>query len=133
MPITTLPPAPSRQTPATFSDKADALLGALDQFVTEANALETNVNASETAATASETAAAASETVATASANYVGPWVDQTGAANVPYSVSHLDKCWLLTENLADVTTKTPGTDSEWLEIRPTQKNTFDIFAAQIM
>lgn len=35
--ITALPPAPSRTDPATFSDKSDALLGALDTFVTETN------------------------------------------------------------------------------------------------
>ncbi|MBW2635994.1 MAG: hypothetical protein JRC86_00460 [Deltaproteobacteria bacterium] len=38
--ITPLPPAPDRSQPADFSDKADALLGALDQFVAEANAFE---------------------------------------------------------------------------------------------
>jgi len=38
MAITPLPPAPSRSDPANFSDEADALLGALDTFVTEANA-----------------------------------------------------------------------------------------------
>ena len=38
MAITPLPPAPSRASPADFSTKADALLGALDTFVTEANA-----------------------------------------------------------------------------------------------
>lgn len=39
MAITTLPEAPSRSEPSTFAPKADALLGALAQFVTEANAL----------------------------------------------------------------------------------------------
>jgi hypothetical protein len=124
MPITALPPAPSRAEPATFSDKGDALLGALDQFVTEANALETNVNAKEVntnadaiATAADVVTAAASEAAAAASANYKGPWADQTGAANVPYAVSHLGVYWQLTENLADVTAKTPGTDPEWIRL----------------
>jgi len=59
MPITTLPAAPSRAEPSTFSDKADALLGALDTFVTEANALETNVNAKEVNTNADAIATAA--------------------------------------------------------------------------
>lgn len=44
MAITPLPPAPSRNDPTNFSTKADALLGSLDQFVTEANQLATDVN-----------------------------------------------------------------------------------------
>ncbi|MDX9843919.1 MAG: hypothetical protein RBT42_09200 [Aquabacterium sp.] len=40
MPMTPLPPVPSRNDPANFSERADALLGALPQFVTEANSLE---------------------------------------------------------------------------------------------
>lgn len=59
MPITTLPAAPSRAEPSTFSAKGDALLGALDLFVTEANALETNVNAKEVNTNADAIATAA--------------------------------------------------------------------------
>ena len=47
MPMTALPEAPSRAVPATFSAKADALLGALSTFVTQANALEANINLKE--------------------------------------------------------------------------------------
>ena len=44
--ISTLPTPPSRSdAPATFSDKADALLGALPTFVTEANTLSDEVDA----------------------------------------------------------------------------------------
>lgn len=44
MPITALPSPPSRQDPTNFNDRADAFLGALPQFQSEANALESNVN-----------------------------------------------------------------------------------------
>ena len=48
MPITALPTPPSRSdSPQDFSDRADALLGALPGFVTEANALQSGVNAKE--------------------------------------------------------------------------------------
>lgn len=48
MPISALPTPPSRSdAPQDFSDRADALLGALPSFVTEANALQSDVNAKE--------------------------------------------------------------------------------------
>lgn len=47
-PITELPPAPSRQDPINFSDDADALLGALDQFVEETNAVAVAMNLNDT-------------------------------------------------------------------------------------
>jgi hypothetical protein len=42
--ISTLPEPPSRNNPATFSDKADALLGAMPTLVTELNAFVSEVN-----------------------------------------------------------------------------------------
>lgn len=55
--ITALPTPPSRDDPANFSSRADAFLGALPDFVTEANTVagEVNSNAS-TASTAASTA-----------------------------------------------------------------------------
>jgi hypothetical protein len=58
--ITLLPTPPSRQDPANFAFRADAFLGALPTFGTEANALATTVNNNAVAAAASATAAAAS-------------------------------------------------------------------------
>ena len=117
MAITPLPPAPSRAVPSTFSTLADAFLGALPTFVTEANALETNVNAKEVIAVAAADTASSASAVALAAANYKGEWSAQTGAATVPYSVSHLGHFWQLSSNLANVAAKTPGTDAEWVEI----------------
>ena len=124
MPITTLPSAPSRAVPATFSTLADAFIGALSTFVTEANALEVAVSADEvsTAADVVSTAAAvvlaeAAADTAESAANYKGDWAAQTGAAAVPYMVSSLGRYWQLVSDLANVTTKTPGTDPEWLEV----------------
>lgn len=44
--IQPLPPAPSTSDPANFNGKADAMLGALPNFVTQANQLEVNLTAS---------------------------------------------------------------------------------------
>ena len=124
MAITPLPPAPSRAVPSTFSTKADAFLGALPTFVTEANALETNVNAKEAAASLSATRAAASAvssassaTVALAAANYKGAWSSLSGAATVPYCVSHNNAYWMLITNIANIADKVPGVATEWVSI----------------
>lgn len=65
MPITALPTPPSRNDPTNFATRADAFLGALPTFATEANALASDVNADEAAAAASAAAAAQSAIDAT--------------------------------------------------------------------
>ena len=85
MTITALPDAPLiTDSPATFNTKAFALVGALDQFVTETNALavDVGVDASDAAneaatATAQAAAAAASAANAAAAAGVV-KWVSGT-------------------------------------------------------
>ena len=49
------------------------------------------------------------------SANFKGNWSDLTGSLNIPASVYHLSMFWQLASDLADITAKTPGTDSEWI------------------
>jgi len=117
MPITPLPTPPSRTSPSTFSALGDAFVAAMPTFATEANALEANVNAKEATVVADEVICTAAAAVALAASNYKGPWSSQSGAANVPYAVSHNGSYWQLTTNLADVTAKEPGVDSEWLLI----------------
>lgn len=121
MPITALPTPPSRQDPANFSDRADAFLGALPTFATEANALAVDVAADETTASAAAISAAASAASATASetniaalANFKGNWSSLTGVLNKPASVFHNGTYWALLNNLADVTTSQPGVSSDW-------------------
>lgn len=132
MPITvTFSPAPSRKEPGTFSDRGDMVLSQAQTFINEANALEANVNAKE-AATAADVVTTNADVVLThadvvlthadvltaaATASFKGTWATLTGAANVPYAVWHMNRYWQLASNLADVTTKTPGTDPEWLLI----------------
>lgn len=50
MPITALPTPPSRSDPTNFATRADAFLGALPTFTTQANALEAENAAAATAA-----------------------------------------------------------------------------------
>jgi len=74
MPITALPTPPSRQDPTNFNDRADAFLGALPLFQSEANALQTNVNTSEVNAVNSAAAVLA--------ATNIVKWVSETTYAN---------------------------------------------------
>lgn len=60
MPITALPTPPSRNDPANFAVRADAFLGALPAFATEANELQVDVNAKQTASLNSANNSAAS-------------------------------------------------------------------------
>lgn len=59
MPITALPPAPSRNSPTTFADVGDAFLSALPRFATEANTLRDTVVAAEANCIAAAAAAGA--------------------------------------------------------------------------
>lgn len=68
MAITTLPPAPSRQDPVNFANKADVWVAALDLFTTEANALQTDVNSKQTTASAAATTATTKASEASTSA-----------------------------------------------------------------
>ena len=105
-PITTLPSPPSRQDPTNFADEADAFLGALPTFQSEANALAaymedtiasdaqtsaTNAATSATAAATSATNAATSATnaanSATAAANSAGSIASGAWSSSASYSV----------------------------------------------
>jgi len=77
MPISALPTPPSRQDPTNFNDRADAFLGALPQFQSEANALQTDVNSKQLLAATSATNAAASE-LAAANTSGATIWISGT-------------------------------------------------------
>jgi hypothetical protein len=77
MAITPLPTPPSRDDPTNFATRADAFLGALPDFATEANALAVDVNADAVSASADAASASASAAGATAAAN-VTKWISGT-------------------------------------------------------
>ncbi len=92
----------SSSNPATFSALADAFLGALPTFRTEANALAEDVEAD--ALTAENTGRHCRcagghcdkcDQRRLAASNYKDPWSTRSGAATVPYSVSHAGIYWM--------------------------------------
>lgn len=82
-----------------------------DRVITNANVVATNADVVTTANSAA---------ISTANANFYGAWLDQTGAANVPYSVVHADNIWILVNDLANVTTSEPGVSADWISIGTT-------------
>lgn len=79
MAITPLPTPPSRDDPTNFATRADAFLGALPDFATEANALAVDVNAD--AADAAQSVLDAAAEVALAEAAVVEAETAAAGAA----------------------------------------------------
>lgn len=88
--ISALPTAPSRADPSTFSDRSDALLGALDTFVSETNTVAGEVNTN--AATATTQAALATTNgaaqVSLAAAQVALATTQATNAANSAISAA---------------------------------------------
>lgn len=111
-----LPPAPSIADPDNFDTEADASFAALTPLQAELQALKDYVYATSLGAynnaleAATNTAATDANTaIALAAANFKGSYSTRTGAAAMPYAVSHVGGFWMLLQNMADVTTKVPG------------------------
>ena len=114
MAITPLPTPPSRsQSPATFSTDADAFLGALPDFATEANALAADVNADEASAAASATTASNAANIAVGAANYQGNYNAGT-TYQIGQSVSSGGRQWVAKTVNTGIT---PVEGANWLLI----------------
>lgn len=114
--ISSFPTAPTRTDPSTFSTRADAFVGAIEDmpaevntWAGEANTLKTEMNADATTATDAKNIAIIAQDKAVSSANFKGNWSDLTGALNIPASVLHNGTYWMLVSNLADVTASEPS------------------------
>ena len=108
---------PSFETPTSFANDMEGFVDQLQEFIDDVNTFGDEVNVVQAAI---DTNVSLSQKAANVSwlLNYVGSWSSQTGSASVGVSVSHSSSYWILNTDLADITTKTPGTDSEWTEIK---------------
>lgn len=133
-PPTNLPTPPTTQDPANFDSRADAFLGALPTFQTQTNALATatytNAQFSQqqaTSAVGSATQAKQSESIALGAANFKGEYSSLTGSLNMPASVKHSGRFWLLVRNVANVTAEVPGVSTAWTSLDSGQSITQQI------
>lgn len=133
VPLLTTPVADDQDV-GTFAERAQVnflevnpIMTAVNDLVVEINAerVEMNGVAADALASAEQSEIAAQSSAS--SANYVGPWVDLTGALSVPSSVSHNDDIWILTENVADVTTHTPGVSAVWQSLGANRGGDYNI------
>lgn len=103
-------PDKASQTPTEFNNAADSTLDWLLDSPDEYNTLATQTNT-----VASEVNDARS--VVIGATNFLGRWVDQTGSVAIGESVWYddgTDEYWVCVTAITDVTTKTPGTATEW-------------------
>lgn len=129
--MTTVPNFPALSERAAGTYNASAYAFGTHMAVTfngELLAVANNVLANATDAQASATAAAGSATASAASAtqsaqardatfnaaNFKGDWATLTGALNLPASVRHNGRFWLLVANVADVAAAVPGVSASW-------------------
>ena len=106
-PITYTPPERT-QNKDDFDTNIEAAFPAIKTLTTELVVSIPQMNTDIAQANTDASAASTSAALASGAANFVGNWSDQTGAANVPYSVAHAGVSWILLENLADVTAEEP-------------------------
>lgn len=128
--ITTLPPAPSRgDDDVTFSTKSDNLLGALAQFVAEANALIAQAdidayNAVQSAASAANQATAAASAASTAIATTNIPrWVSGTTYAADVLVVSPITNLTYRRRSAGAGTTDPANDNANWAPTSTMQFN----------
>lgn len=128
-PITPLPAVPdANDGPDTFTEDADAFLGALPAWANQVNAagayidgVAAQVDADKVASEASAndaanslSAAQAIQNIVVSAANFKGNYSALTGALAVPASVYHNGNYWQLLENVANVTLEVPGVSTRW-------------------
>lgn len=116
MPITSLPTPPSRNDPTNFATRADAFLGQLPTFASEANALENNVNGKEVSANSAATTAIQKANEAAASASAAATTAGVTAwnpATNYALGAVVYDTTDYLTyrRSIAGTTATRPGLD----------------------
>ena len=100
---------------ATFSTDWNTTIALMNTAIGETNGYANNASASASNAEESAGESASSALVSQSNANFVGKWANQSGAANIPYSVWNDGNNWQLLTNLGDVTASEPQADNaDW-------------------
>lgn len=125
IPIDALPPAPQPTDSAPdFNSKSFAMIGALDGFVTQTNAIAvaTKSNADSAMGSANDATQAAlvasdASAAAVGAAHFKGLWSSMTGALSKPATVKHNGRFWLLLNDLANVALSEPSVTADWTSL----------------
>lgn len=103
----------------TFSAPAPTLDMTASAFDAACETMVSELQPFATAMDATSAAAEAAAATAVGAANFRGAWSALTGSLEVPASVAHAGKVWLLLADLANVATATPGVSASWQQIHP--------------
>lgn len=98
----------------TFNGELLAVANNVLANATDAQASATAAAGSATASAASATQSAQARDAAFNAANFRGDWSALSGPLNLPASVRHNGRFWLLVANVADVTLAVPGVSASW-------------------
>lgn len=98
----------------TFNGELLAVANNVLANATDAQASATAAAGSATASAASATQSAQARDATFNAANFKGDWATLTGALNLPASVRHNGRFWLLVANVADVAAAVPGVSASW-------------------
>lgn len=115
--VPTYPPlgSPGFNTDAfTFGTAMPGVSTAIKAIADAAYTNAVSANEDATAAASASVSAAQAAAAAAGSANFKGDWSTLTGALNMPASVRHSGRFWVLLANLANVTTAVPGVSASW-------------------
>lgn len=130
--ITELSTPPTSTDRKNFRSRADQFLSELPGFGNEANGLANWINGKADQVEADKNQAgiyrneaeglrddtATLTDTALAASNFKGKWSDLTGSLNIPASVYHGDRYWILLADLADVTASEPAeANADWAEL----------------
>ena len=97
-----------------FNGELDAVAENVVHNAGEAAASAVASAASAVASADSAAAAAIARDATFNAANFKGDWSTLTGALNLPASVRHNGRFWLLVANVADVAAAVPGVSASW-------------------
>lgn len=113
--VANVPTPPSLERPKAFDDESEEFMKDWPRLFTEQNAAIDAMNLLAAELEAMEISVSESTEIALGVVNYKGEWSSLSGALNFPASVSHGGYFYVLTSNLADVTTDEPGVSAVWI------------------
>ena len=115
MAIRNIDRVPLRSNPSSFSEDMEWLLSNLAGWTVEVNETASEVELLAEQTNIDAISLAENTPSVLAIANFKGTWANLAGPLNIPATVYHLGMYWVLSSNVADVTTVAPSVSPIWL------------------